>query len=563
MTTQAIRPTAPSWALPLLAGVLALLWLMVFAQLSLEWRVNALYAYGWAIPPLALYLLRERWLDRPSPETPHQVRWTLLVGLAALVLFFPLRLIQEANPDWILLNWFFTAAAVTVTLAVIYATGGAAWLRWLAFPVCFVVTAVAWPARMENLLLQNLALTQAFLSAETVNLVGYTAVQNGATITVNGNEVLVDEACSGIKSVQTAFMMSLFFGEFFRLGGFARFMLVFSSFAVAFLFNFLRTLTLTIVGGNEGTEGIDRWHDPLGMVVMVACLVSLWLLARWFHNAQSGTTDPPESGAPSLPESQPKPERERTLALDAIVPGGAERAGPSARDVKDGGFQRFRRIPVALILFAGGWLALVEGSTQAWYAWNESGAPSVKPWSVAFPSDAPFYAEGEFSEAEARILKYSSGTKAAWLNREQVFFDAYYLRWEPGRVSKSLAWAHSPTICLPAVGLEQQSVAETPVVVEVDGVTLTLQGYLFEDTQGRPVYVFHGIQEDRALNPEGNAGLSELTWQRRLDAVFNGWRNQGQRKLGISVRGPLSYEAAESALRRELPRVVMVGKGKA
>ncbi len=557
MSTETIRQPAPAWSLPLLAGVLGLLWLMVFAQLSLEWRVNALYAYGWAIPALSLYLLRERWLDRPAPQAPSGNALALGIGLAALAAFFPLRLVQEANPDWILLNWLFAAAGVTVTLAVIYAAGGASWLRWMAFPVCFVVTAVAWPARMENALLQNLALAQAFLSSETVNLLGFTAIQNGATITVNGNEVLVDEACSGIKSVQTAFMMSLFFGEFFRLGAFARVMLVCSSFAVAFIFNFLRTLTLTWVGGTSGAEGIEEWHDPLGMVVMVACLVSLWLLARWF-NSEASKADP-VSGDPNPPApTQSKKEPERALAIDGILPGSAERSRQIERDPSDGGFERFRRIPVILIVLTGGWLAVAEGTTQAWYAWNESGAPSVRPWSVKFPTTARYYEEGEFSEAEARILKYSSGTKAAWLNRADVYFDAYYLRWEPGRVSKSLAWAHSPTICLPAVGLLPVQTRKTPVVVDIEGVTLTLQGYVFEDAQGRPVYVFHGIQEDRALNPDAAAGQPVLNWERRLEAVVNGWRNQGQRKLGISVRGPQSYEAAEAALRDELPRIVTV-----
>ncbi|MGF1483997.1 MAG: exosortase/archaeosortase family protein [Opitutales bacterium] len=552
--TENDLPEAPRWALYALAVVVGLLWLMVLAQLSLEWRVNALYAYGWAIPLLSLYLFRERWQSRPQPQAPGHLRLATLLALGGLILFLPLRLIAEANPDWILLNWCFTAAAIGVTLAVLYAAGGVRWLGWLAFPVCFVVTAVAWPTWFENALLQNLALAQAFLSTETVNLLGFTAVQNGATITVNGQDVLVDEACSGIKSVQTAFMMSLFFGEFFHLGVFARVMLMVCSFAVAFVFNYLRTLTLTYVGGTEGTEGIDTWHDPLGFVVMVACLAGLWILARWFASAEADTQ--------AAPGDQPDKQAltsARGLATDGIVPGSAERAQSAERDARDGGWQRFRRIPVWLILFAGGWLALTEAATQGWYAWNESDAPALKPWTVAFPAEAPHYREGEFSDAESRILKYSNGAKAAWLTHKGSYFDAYYLRWEPGRVSKSLAWAHSPTVCLPAVGLEQTRELDEPVRFEMDGVTLELSAFVFEDLQGQPVYVFHCIQEDRTLEASAQTREAPLNVQRRLEAVANGWRNQGQRKLGVLIRGPGSYAAAEAELRRELRRILNVG----
>ena len=54
-------PTAKSgasrfpWKTWLPAGVmLALLWLLIFNQERLEWTVNVVYAYGWAVPALIL-----------------------------------------------------------------------------------------------------------------------------------------------------------------------------------------------------------------------------------------------------------------------------------------------------------------------------------------------------------------------------------------------------------------------------------------------------------------------------------------------------------------------------
>jgi hypothetical protein len=50
------------------ALAIAALWLAVFNHLRLEWTVNPLYTYGWAIPALAGYLFWERWGSRPQPK---------------------------------------------------------------------------------------------------------------------------------------------------------------------------------------------------------------------------------------------------------------------------------------------------------------------------------------------------------------------------------------------------------------------------------------------------------------------------------------------------------------
>jgi exosortase len=511
-----------------LAAVLLLLWFMALAQLSLEWRVNALYAYGWAIPVLAAYLFSERWVCRPRPGN---ARWRGLgrgVIVVAVGLFLPLRVVQEANPDWILLNWLFTCAAVVATFGVLYVAGGVAWARHFAFPVLFIFTAVAWPSAVENALLQNLALAQAFLSTEVVNLLGQTAVQNGATITVNGTDVLVDEACSGIKSVQTAFMMSLFFGEFYRLLIFERVMLVVSSFAVAFCFNFLRTLTLTWVGGTTGAEGIDTWHDPLGWAVLVGCLGALWLMAWWFARYSRG----------QAPEGRAAPE------ADAGT-------GPA-------GWGRFGRVGLGLVAFCGFWLVGSEATARAWYALNEGAMGKAVPWTVRFPEGAEAFRWGEFSEAEKRILKFNRGSKATWIDANGHYFSAYYLRWEPGRVSRSLAWAHSPVICLPSVGLELEEAYAEPVQFGRGPLSLRLSAYRFSDAQGVPVFVFHCVDEDR--QPEGGQAAfdPDLNWSKRLAAVAAGLRNQGQRTLGLSLRGPADFEEARAVFKARMQDLVQL-----
>jgi hypothetical protein len=50
------------------AVLVALFWLLIFNQQRLEWTVNAVYSYGWAVPFLALFLFWERPSRRNRPR---------------------------------------------------------------------------------------------------------------------------------------------------------------------------------------------------------------------------------------------------------------------------------------------------------------------------------------------------------------------------------------------------------------------------------------------------------------------------------------------------------------
>ena len=52
------------------AVLLGVFWLLIFNQQRLEWTVNAVYSYGWAVPFLALFLFYERWRRRPAEQNP-------------------------------------------------------------------------------------------------------------------------------------------------------------------------------------------------------------------------------------------------------------------------------------------------------------------------------------------------------------------------------------------------------------------------------------------------------------------------------------------------------------
>ena len=498
------------------ALTIAALWLAVFNHLRLEWTVNPLYTYGWSIPALAGYLFWERWTSRPAPS-PSGGSGVLVAVAAVCVLGYPpLRLLGEANPDWILLSWGFVFLGIVVTMGLLHHAGGKPWLLHFGFPVLFVFTAVPWPVPVENFLLQNLMQVNATLTAETLTLCNIPALALGNVILIGGQTVGVDEACSGIRSLQTAFMMSLFLGEFYRMRAARRILLVLSSFALAFVFNLLRTLILTYVGGREGNEGLDAWHDPLGLGVLVLCIGGLWLISVLLKHGSSHA--PTKRTSPDTPAGRLPP------------------------------------VAWAVVLLSTGLAA--EAGTSTWFAVRESELPPAVQWTADFPSGAANYQEQEFSERTWTILKYNEGTAASWTSSSGSRWTAYYLRWEPGRVAQNLASAHTPDVCLPATGLNLVS-DEGIRTFKVPGMTMPFHVYIFASAT-RQAWVFHCLMDDRPETGASPKGAQELSRASRIRNALEGRRNLGQRILGISISGPATLEEAEQELRRQLPTLITI-----
>lgn len=507
---------ASVWGLFLLLGVL---WIFVFNQLRFEWSVNPVYSYGWAIPFLAGYLFWERWGQRPAanPSSGHSVL-TYVFPVLLLLALLPVRILQEANPDWIFIHWSLAGLATGFTFWTLYELGGRKWARYFAFPVLFVFTAVPWPVVMENFMLQSLMRTNAALAAEALSLYGMPAFVQGNLIHI-GNELIgVDEACSGIRSLQTAFMMSLFLGEFYRISITRRLLLVLSSFLLAFLFNFARTLTLTYVGGTRGGEALESWHDPLGFAVLICCVGGLWLLARLFARGSEPAAKPSESRPPAY----------------------------------------FRPISVTFLVIGAITILGSELLNAAWYKSRENNLVDRPDWSVRWNEKSRDFHFHEFPETTRTILKYNEGSSASWISSEGDDWSAYYLRWYPGRVSRYLSTAHNPEICLPAAGMRlRQDLGMTEI--EVNGLSMPFHAYLFE-AGNRDVYVFHSLLEDRYPKDEQQLDNQNLDRSTRLEAALEGRRNLGQRVLGISIHGPKRMEDAASAVRRELERILVVSE---
>src|SRR5438552_3886519 len=286
----------------------AALWFGICRELSGEWSINEQYNFGWFVPFFALYLFWLRWQDRPRTEIRKGQTILALLAIAALLLLLPVRLLEIADAEWRLLAWAHAAAVVVLPLLLIWWADGEAWLRHFAFPVLFIFVAVPWPTLVETPVIQGLMRIVARVAAETAMLLGTPAQVEGNLIRVSTGLVGVNEACSGIRSLQTSLMIGLLFGEVKRLSVLRRVALVACAGAIALLANFVRAVLLVMVAATENLSEVSRWHDIAGYsiiaFVFVATLALAYLLGKHNRTVAAGVSPAKMQVQPTRPPLQ-------------------------------------------------------------------------------------------------------------------------------------------------------------------------------------------------------------------------------------------------------------------
>src|SRR5205823_1659329 len=99
---------------------------------------------------------------------------------------------------------------------------------------------------------------------EAVSLFGVPAQLEGNLIRTSNGLVGVNEACSGVRSLQTSLMIGLLFGELKRLSILRRVALDAAAIGIAFIGNCARAFFLVWIAATKNIQAVDRWHDLAG-----------------------------------------------------------------------------------------------------------------------------------------------------------------------------------------------------------------------------------------------------------------------------------------------------------
>ena len=495
----------------------------------------------------------------------------MAIGIIALLLLLPLRVFEIGNPDWRPLSWTHALIVVTITLLAIWWAGGRNWLRHFAFPVAFILVAVPWISPIEQPVVQGLMRGIAATATEVLSLFGVPARVEGNLIRISSGVVGVNEACSGVRALQTALMIGLLFGELKRFTIGRRGALVAVAIALSMFANFLRTLFLVWIAADQGIGTVDRWHDIAGYSIVALVFLGTMAVAAALGRGQKSEVGSRKSEVRD----------QESITNDSLA---------TPKPGEGGSPVTFFRPSYLIPVFA--WLIFVEIASAAWYRVHESNLVARTRWSVRWPVSQTSFRDLKIEESVRQTLRFDEGRAARWYAEPRLgvennasitrptsspwHYTLFFFRWNPGGGTLLRARAHRPEICLPSTGWEQTSdhgvrqyAIQSQLALPFRHLEFVRKGRTpFESDQF--AHTFFCLQQDWAEHSFGPrtalTSNESHDWGvvARIRAVEDGLRDLGQQtmELVFVTPQPIASGEAEAKFGELLPELIQLRESK-
>ncbi len=268
-------PTKVWWFLISLFTVLTL-WSYwpTFLWMEDQWRNEPDYSHGYIVIPLAMVLI---YLRRDSfPVASITVGWA---GLGLMVSAMALRIVgrfayMDFLDGWSIVPWL---AGVTWLLA------GRKVMWWALPAIAFLVMLTPMPYRAESLLSFKLQGVATMLSAGLLQTLGFAAIPDGNTIWLGEQQLMVEEACSGLRIFMGMVAMGFFFAVLSNRTWLDRLIVVASCFPIAIIVNVLRVTGTGLAYHLFSPRWAHYAHDLLGILMIGAGAGLLFAVKRYWE----------------------------------------------------------------------------------------------------------------------------------------------------------------------------------------------------------------------------------------------------------------------------------------
>lgn len=245
---------------------------------------DSFYSHGWLIPFASGWLVWQR-RARLSRLTPRASVW----GLALLIPAICVHVLASL--------WRVHFVSGFSMLAAIWGLGWTVWggrVAWaLRFPLLFLLFMIPLPGVLLIAISFKMKLAAAWLASSGLTLLGLPAQQAGSMIHVRGISVIVDDTCSGLRSLISLIALSTLWTSLMppEAKPWHKLFIVLSSIPIALAANMIRIIVLVLLSAIYGAKIAESFiHYGSGVVVFgVALAVFAWLSRRLSPPPQAAT----------------------------------------------------------------------------------------------------------------------------------------------------------------------------------------------------------------------------------------------------------------------------------
>ncbi len=233
-------------------------------------------SHGLFVPLISGYFIwsKRRQLSAISPETA----WG---GLAVLITSLFLYYLGEAGK----IEFLPRVSLILTIYGLVLLHFGSRFFRTILFPLGFLFFAVPIPVSVVDRVSFPLKMIATDISAVILRLFQIPVYQQGNLLYFANVSLEVAEACSGIRSMMTYFMLSTLMAFIMQTTGIRRLVIVFSAIPLAFLANLIRVVGTGVLAhffGGQVARGF--LHEFSGMVTFLFGLGLIYLVANLLHS---------------------------------------------------------------------------------------------------------------------------------------------------------------------------------------------------------------------------------------------------------------------------------------
>ena len=276
MATTVSRPLARHLLLgvPFLAALILLFWPTLVWMAEVFNKADSFYSHGWLVPLASGWLVWQR--RRACDGLPVRPSY------GGLLLLAPSILIHVLAHQWGV-HLLSALALVTVLWGLVWTLCGRETCWALRFPLAFLLFMVPLPGILLLAISFRMKLLAASLATHALHLMGVAAAQAGSTIQLPGVSVVVDDACSGLRSLISLIALSVLWTAVMPSSAarWKKLTMVAASIPIALAANMVRIVILSLIAvvyGGHAAEGFI--HYGSGFVVFGVALAALAWLSR-------------------------------------------------------------------------------------------------------------------------------------------------------------------------------------------------------------------------------------------------------------------------------------------
>ena len=122
----------------------------------------------------------------------------------------------------------------------------------------------------------------ARLAAPMLQINGFAVVAEGASLNWNGDPILIDAPCSGVKTLWTGFYLTFTLACYYKLNAKRTALACVAAFAAIIIGNTLRAAALFYVESGAANPSLPEWtHEGVGVVVFAATAIAIaWMVRK-------------------------------------------------------------------------------------------------------------------------------------------------------------------------------------------------------------------------------------------------------------------------------------------